>query len=107
MNLVRSAVFLVTLVMVVACSQSEVALAPQAVTKKFIDLSGYAHPNVAFIQKNLATMEANKPFDGIVFRVDPANGFDSASTPVLLDTRHWNSSSIDFNVLSSIPWKKF
>lgn len=107
MNLVRTAVFLVMLVMVVACSQSEVALAPQAITKKFIDLSGYAHPNVDFIQKNLTAMEANKPFDGIVFRVDPANGFDSDSTPVLLDTRRWNSSSIDFNVLSGLPWKKF
>jgi hypothetical protein len=90
-----------------ACSQSEGTLAVEAVTKKYIDLSGYAHPDVAFIRDSLAAMEANKPFDGIVFRLDPANGFDSNSTPVLLDTRRWNSSSIDFNVLGSLPWKKF
>jgi hypothetical protein len=99
----------VFLLPLVACSQSQhgLELEPEAVTKKYIDLSGYAHPNVAFIQENLTEMEANKPFDGIVFKVDPRNGFDSYATPVLLDTRRWSSSSIDFNALANIPWKKF
>jgi hypothetical protein len=108
-NLVRTSIFLTFLVFVVACSQSEQhpEIEPSAATKKYIDLSGYAHPNVAFIRQNLTAMEANKPFDGIVFRVDPVNGFNSNLTPTLLEPVAWNASNINFTTLANIPWKKF
>jgi hypothetical protein len=107
MNLVRTVGFFILLFIVVACSQSEVSLEPQAVSKKFIDLSGYAHPNVTFLQKNLTRMEANSPFDGIIFRVDPLYGFDSERTPTLLEQEAWNVNTLDFDVLANMPWAKF
>jgi hypothetical protein len=108
MDLIRTVMYL-SFLFIVACGQSEqsVILGSEAVTKKYIDLSGYAHPNVTFIQNNLTVMEASKPFDGIIFRVDPANGFDSERTPTLLETTGWKSSSINFTSLANIPWKKF
>lgn len=108
MNLTRTILLVGLVVVIVACDQAAgTTLEPSATNKKYIDLSGYAHPTVDFIQKNLAVMEANKPFDGIVFKVDPVNGFDSERTPTLLETTRWKSSSIDFNALANLPWKKF
>jgi hypothetical protein len=109
MNFIRLFVCGAFLFTLAACSQNVKTgdLEPSATTKKYIDLSGYALPNVAFIQNNLAAMEANKPFDGIVFRVDPANGFNSNRTATFLETARWTSSSIDFNALTAIPWNKF
>jgi hypothetical protein len=107
MNFIRMMLCAGSIIFLAACAQSDTSLEPLAVSKKLVDLSGYALPNVAFIQQNLVAMEANKPFDGIVFRVDPVNGFNSTLTPTLLEPVTWNSSKINFTTLANIPWKKF
>lgn len=68
--------------------------------KKIIEY-GWDVPNTAFIHAHIQEME-KQPFDGVIFRagIYPI-------TYTAFDTKPWDEKAMRFDLLATIPWKKF
>jgi hypothetical protein len=75
--------------------------------KKLIDLSGFAHPFVGFLQHNLPAMQGTTPFGGLVFIADPRYGAASGRHPWLLEDGRWSEATVDAMGLEALEWGQF
>ena len=74
--------------------------------KKLIQI-GYDSPSAALIAKNIQNWQ-DRPFDGIVFNLDPENNQADQQTPArLLDPRVWRESELALETLRRVAWGRF